>query len=73
MSDWISNPVLMEADKNAQYAEILDIDLNDITEPVLCAPNDPDDAVLLSDVSGEKIDEVFIGCMTNIGHLGNYR
>ena len=70
MTDWISNPVLMEADKNAQYAEIVDIDLNAITEPVLCAPNDPDDAVLLSEVSGEKIDEVFIGsCMTNIGHF----
>jgi len=62
--------VLLEADKEATYKKVYDIDLKDITEPVLCCPNDPDDAKLLSDVAGEKIDEVFIGsCMTNIGHF----
>jgi len=70
MEEWISNPVLMEADPNAEYAATIEIDLNKLTEPVLCAPNDPDDARLLSEVAGEKIDEVFIGsCMTNIGHF----
>ncbi len=70
MKQWIENPVLMEADKDAEYANVININLNEITEPILCAPNDPDDAVLLSEVSGEKIDEVFIGsCMTNIGHF----
>ena len=70
MQDWLDNPELMEADADAEYAEIIEIDLADITEPILCAPNDPDDAVLLSSVAGEKIDEVFVGsCMTNIGHF----
>ncbi|KAJ8602644.1 hypothetical protein CTAYLR_004113 [Chrysophaeum taylorii] len=70
MEQWLANPVLMEADKDAQYAEIIDINLDDITEPILCAPNDPDDARLLSEVQDTKIDEVFIGsCMTNIGHF----
>ena len=70
MEAWIANPQLMEADADAEYAEIIEIDLADISEPVLCAPNDPDDARLLSSVAGEKIDEVFIGsCMTNIGHF----
>ena len=70
MKDWIDNPILLEADKDAKYANIIDIDLNKIIEPILCAPNDPDDAVTLSQVTGEKIDEVFIGsCMTNIGHF----
>ena len=70
MKKWLNNPDLMEADKDAEYYETIEIDLNKITEPILCAPNDPDDAVLLSDVAGEKIDEVFIGsCMTNIGHF----
>ncbi|UJF19629.1 bifunctional aconitate hydratase 2/2-methylisocitrate dehydratase [Vibrio sp. SS-MA-C1-2] len=70
MEEWLANPVLMEADKDAEYAEIIEIDLADIKEPILCAPNDPDDARLLSDVTGETIDEVFIGsCMTNIGHF----
>ena len=70
MKKWLENPVLMEADEGAHYEEILDIDLNEIKEPILCAPNDPDDAILLSEVCGEKIDEVFIGsCMTNIGHF----
>src|SRR5476651_2349814 len=70
MEAWVANPELMEADKDAEYAEIIEIDLADVKEPVLCAPNDPDDARLLSSVAGEKIDEVFIGsCMTNIGHF----
>ncbi|KTB56222.1 bifunctional aconitate hydratase 2/2-methylisocitrate dehydratase [Pseudomonas viridiflava ICMP 13104] len=70
MEAWVANPELMVADADAEYAEIIEIDLADIKEPVLCAPNDPDDARLLSSVAGEKIDEVFIGsCMTNIGHF----
>ena len=70
MEAWIQNPVLLEADKDAQYHTELHINMDDIKEPVLCAPNDPDDAVLLSSVAGKSIDEVFIGsCMTNIGHF----
>ncbi|KZN55990.1 bifunctional aconitate hydratase 2/2-methylisocitrate dehydratase [Pseudoalteromonas luteoviolacea CPMOR-2] len=70
MQDWLENPQLMVADKDAEYAHIIDIDLSEIKEPILCAPNDPDDARLLSTVQGEAIDEVFIGsCMTNIGHF----
>ncbi|MGP9633422.1 bifunctional aconitate hydratase 2/2-methylisocitrate dehydratase [Halomonas sp. AOP43-A1-21] len=70
MEAWLANPSLMRADADAEYAEVIEIDLSEIKEPVLCAPNDPDDARLLSDVAGEKIDEVFIGsCMTNIGHF----
>jgi len=70
MEDWIANPVLMEADKDAEYAAIIDIDLADIKEPILACPNDPDDVKILSEVQGVKIDEVFIGsCMTNIGHF----
>jgi len=70
MEEWLANPSLMRADKDAEYAEVIEIDLEALKEPVLCAPNDPDDARLLSDVAGEKIDEVFIGsCMTNIGHF----
>jgi aconitate hydratase 2/2-methylisocitrate dehydratase len=70
MEEWLANPELMEADKDAEYAEVLEIDLAEIDEPVLCCPNDPDDAKTLSDVAGGKIDEVFIGsCMTNIGHF----
>ncbi|MFT2111611.1 bifunctional aconitate hydratase 2/2-methylisocitrate dehydratase [Marinomonas sp. 2405UD68-3] len=70
MEEWLANPQLMRADADAEYATIIEIDLNTIKEPVLCAPNDPDDARLLSDVQGTKIDEVFIGsCMTNIGHF----
>jgi aconitate hydratase 2/2-methylisocitrate dehydratase len=69
MEAWLADPKLMTADKDAEYAEIIEIDLAHINEPVLCAPN-PDDARLLSSVAGEKIDEVFIGsCMTNIGHF----
>ncbi len=70
MEEWIANPVLLEADKDAEYAAIIEINMEEIKEPILCAPNDPDDARLLSDVAGTKIDEVFIGsCMTNIGHF----
>lgn len=60
----------MAGDADAEYAAVIDIDLAEITQPILCAPNDPDDARLLSDVANSKIDEVFIGsCMTNIGHF----
>ncbi|MGH1470256.1 MAG: bifunctional aconitate hydratase 2/2-methylisocitrate dehydratase [Cellvibrionaceae bacterium] len=70
MEEWIANPELMEADADAEYAEIIEIDLNEIKEPIVACPNDPDDVKVLSDVAGEKIDEVFIGsCMTNIGHF----
>jgi len=69
MEDWLANPQLLEPDADAEYAEIIEIDLNEIKEPILACPNDPDDVKLLSEVSGVKIDEVFIGsCMTNIGH-----
>merc|ERR1719361_1690087 len=69
MEDWLKNPVLMESDKEAEYCEVIEIDMNKIKEPILCCPNDPDDAKLLSECQGQKIDEVFIGsCMTNIGH-----
>ena len=70
MEAWLEAPDLLEADNNAEYACVIDIDLNELKEPVLCCPNDPDDACLLSEREGEKIDEVFIGsCMTNIGHF----
>merc|ERR1712232_871434 len=70
MEEWLANPTLMEADPNAKYAAVIDIDLNELKEPVLALPNDPDASALLSDVSGQSIDEVFIGsCMTNIGHF----
>jgi aconitate hydratase 2/2-methylisocitrate dehydratase len=70
MEDWLANPQLMEADADAEYAAIIDIDLADIKEPILACPNDPDDVKILSEVAGAKIDEVFIGsCMTNIGHF----
>ncbi len=73
MEKWLENPELMEADENAEYFATIDIDLNEIKEPILCCPNDPDDAKILSEVldAGEVgIDEVFIGsCMTNIGHF----
>ncbi len=78
---WLANPSLLEADKDAEYAAVIEIDLADIKEPIVCCPNDPDDAKTLSEVAGTKIDEAFIGsCMTNIGHfraaaklLGNQR
>jgi len=70
MQEWLANPQLMEADADAEYAEIIEIDMNEIHEPILACPNDPDDVKTLSDVAGTKIDEVFIGsCMTNIGHF----
>ena len=69
MEEWLANPSLMEADADAEYAEIIEIDLNQITEPIVAAPNDPDNIKLLSEVAGDPVQEVFIGsCMTNIGH-----
>ena len=70
MEDWLKNPVLMRADKNADYAEVIEINMSAIREPLLACPNDPDDVRPLSEVAGRRIDEVFIGsCMTNIGHF----
>lgn len=70
MEEWLAKPELMEADKDAEYLATIEIDLAEITEPVVCCPNDPDDAKFLSEVAGDKVDEVFIGsCMTNIGHF----
>ena len=70
MEDWIKDPHLLEADKDAEYAAIIEIDLNEIKEPLLACPNDPDDIKPLSEVQNTKIDEVFLGsCMTNIGHF----
>ncbi|MCD8523145.1 MAG: bifunctional aconitate hydratase 2/2-methylisocitrate dehydratase [Saccharospirillaceae bacterium] len=70
MEAWLANPTLMRADKDAEYAHVIDIDLADIKEPIVCCPNDPDDARFLSEVAGDKVDEVFVGsCMTNIGHF----
>ena len=70
MEAWLKNPILLEADKDAEYAAVLEINLDDITEPLLACPNDPDDIRTLSEVPKTKIDEVFIGsCMTNIGHF----
>jgi len=70
MEEWLANPELMEADADAEYAEIIEINMDDIKEPLLACPNDPDDVKPLSEVAGTKIDEVFIGsCMTNIGHF----
>jgi len=70
MEEWLASPSLLQADADAEYAAVIEIDLNELKEPVVCAPNDPDDARLLSQVAGDKVDEVFIGsCMTNIGHF----
>nr|WP_269783358.1 bifunctional aconitate hydratase 2/2-methylisocitrate dehydratase [Marinibactrum halimedae] len=70
MEEWLENPSLMEGDADAEYAAVIEIDLAEVTEPVVCCPNDPDDAKLLSEVAGDSVDEVFIGsCMTNIGHF----
>ncbi len=67
---WLAKPELLKADKDAEYAAVIDIDLAEIKEPIVCCPNDPDDAKFMSEVSGTKIDEAFIGsCMTNIGHF----
>ena len=69
MEEWLANPVLMEADADAEYAAVIEINLDEINEPILACPNDPDNVKTLSEVAGERIDEVFIGsCMTNIGH-----
>ena len=70
MEEWLQNPQLLEPDADAEYAAVIEIDLAEIHEPLVACPNDPDDVKTLSDVAGEKIDEVFIGsCMTNIGHF----
>ena len=70
MQDWLDNPELLEPDSDAEYAEIIDINLDEIKEPLLACPNDPDDVKPLSEVAGTKVDEVFLGsCMTNIGHF----
>ncbi|MGK0170661.1 MAG: aconitate hydratase 2/2-methylisocitrate dehydratase, partial [Gammaproteobacteria bacterium] len=70
MEQWLANPELLRADKDAEYAEVIEINMSEITEPLLACPNDPDDVKPLSEVQGTKIDEVFIGsCMTNIGHF----
>lgn len=67
---WLKNPQLLEADKNAEYAAVIEIDLSEITEPILACPNDPDDVKLLSEVAGTPIQDIFLGsCMTNIGHF----
>ena len=69
MKEWLAAPSLMQPDANAEYAAVIEIDLNEVTEPILACPNDPDNVKLLSEVAGTKIDEVFLGsCMTNIGH-----
>jgi len=70
MQEWLANPVLIEADPKAEYAEVIEINLDELKEPVLALPNDPDASALLSEVAGTHVDEVFIGsCMTNIGHF----
>jgi aconitate hydratase 2/2-methylisocitrate dehydratase len=69
MEEWIANPELLQPDADAPYAAVIEIDLNDLKEPIVACPNDPDDVKLLSEVAGDRVDEVFIGsCMTNIGH-----
>jgi aconitate hydratase 2/2-methylisocitrate dehydratase len=70
VNEWLKDPKLIRADKNAEYAAVIEIDLSEITEPILACPNDPDDVKLLSDIQGTSIQDVFIGsCMTNIGHF----
>ena len=69
MEQWLANPELMKADTDAEYTDIIEVNLNEIKEPIVAAPNDPDNVKLMSECSGDKVDEVFIGsCMTNIGH-----
>ena len=69
MEQWLAKPELMSADKDAEYADTIEINLNEIKEPIVAAPNDPDNVKLMSECAGDKVDEVFIGsCMTNIGH-----
>lgn len=70
VEEWLKNPKLLRADAEADYAAVIEINLDEITEPILACPNDPDNVKVLSDVQGEKIDDVFVGsCMTNIGHF----
>lgn len=70
MEDFLADPKLLKADADAEYEAVIEIDLNEIKEPIVCCPNDPDDAKFLSEVAGDKVDEVFLGsCMTNIGHF----
>jgi len=70
VNEWLKNPELLKADSDAEYAAVIEIDLADLTEPILACPNDPDDVKLLSEVQGTKIQDIFIGsCMTNIGHF----
>lgn len=70
MENWLANPQLLKADANAEYASVIEINMDDIKEPIVACPNDPDDVKFMSEVSGTPIDEVFIGsCMTNIGHF----
>ncbi|ANV90689.1 bifunctional aconitate hydratase 2/2-methylisocitrate dehydratase [Picosynechococcus sp. PCC 8807] len=69
MEEWLANPSLMSADPDAEYADVIEVNLNEIKEPIVAAPNDPDNVKLMSECAGDKVDEVFIGsCMTNIGH-----
>ena len=69
MEQWLANPELMSADRDAEYADVIEVNLNEIKEPIVAAPNDPDNVKLMSECAGDKVDEVFIGsCMTNIGH-----
>jgi aconitate hydratase 2/2-methylisocitrate dehydratase len=70
VNEWLKDPKLLRADANAEYAAVIEIDLAEITEPILACPNDPDDVKLLSDIQGTPIQDVFLGsCMTNIGHF----
>ncbi|MFM6246042.1 MAG: bifunctional aconitate hydratase 2/2-methylisocitrate dehydratase [Dolichospermum sp.] len=69
MEEWLANPVLLSGDVDAEYAEVIEINLNEIKEPIVAAPNDPDNVKLLSEVANDPVQEVFVGsCMTNIGH-----
>lgn len=70
IKEWLKNPKLLRADKGAEYKEVFEVNLSEITEPIVACPNDPDDVKTLSEVAGTKIEDVFIGsCMTNIGHF----
>ncbi len=70
MEEWLANPAQLKGDADAEYAAVIEIDLAEVNEPIVCCPNDPDDARLLSEVAGDEVNEVFIGsCMTNIGHF----
>jgi aconitate hydratase 2/2-methylisocitrate dehydratase len=70
VNEWLKDPKLLEADANAEYSAVIEIDLSEITEPILACPNDPDDVKLLSDIQGTPIQDIFLGsCMTNIGHF----